>query len=547
MHPNLPVIIEGAADGWAAMRDWVREDGSVNLDFLGAHFGGARLAVTDAAPRHGGAGPCTEMALADYLAWWQRRAAREEARQTAGQAPCESGSQQRAAPGRGGGGAGQQAATTGACRQEEEDGRLLYAKDWHCASEFPAYQAYTCPVYFGGGQLSDDWLNAFLDHKREQATQKQAVQEQAAREQAAREQAARAEGPAPQQGPADEPPGPLPPAAPPSVTTADYRFVYLGPGGTGTPLHADVLRTFSWSANIAGAKLWRLAPPAATPLLRAARRAGGALAHDFFADVEGLEGKHGEHGALPDAATAAAVFPGLPAARRVVVEAVQGPGSAIFVPSGWHHTVLNLSGAGGASPPLASGAGDGCAAVGPRACSREPFGAAGVLSINHNWFNGHNVHWVWGLLANEYAEAAEGIADCRELCTPVEFEGLVQRNLGANAGMDFEQFGELLRWVASDAAERLEAGWAAADAARADDAAMRLAFRLQRAGWALQRLMAVERSAQEQTAGTSSGSSRATSAPAAEAPSYAAEIEANAACLDLIRTALERLGLGYVL
>lgn len=30
------------------------------------------------------------------------------------------------------------------------------------------------------------------------------------------------------------------------IVTSDYRFVYLGPQGTFTPLHADVLRSFSW-------------------------------------------------------------------------------------------------------------------------------------------------------------------------------------------------------------------------------------------------------------------------------------------------------------
>ena len=32
--------------------------------------------------------------------------------------------------------------------------------------------------------------------------------------------------------------------------TSDYRFVYLGPRGTFTGLHADVLRSFSWSAHL---------------------------------------------------------------------------------------------------------------------------------------------------------------------------------------------------------------------------------------------------------------------------------------------------------
>lgn len=35
-------------------------------------------------------------------------------------------------------------------------------------------------------------------------------------------------------------------------------------------------------------------------------------------------------------------FPGLAEARRRLVELVQGPGAALFVPSGWFHTVENL-------------------------------------------------------------------------------------------------------------------------------------------------------------------------------------------------------------
>lgn len=38
------------------------------------------------------------------------------------------------------------------------------------------------------------------------------------------------------------------------VVTADYRFLYLGPRGTWTPLHTDVLKSFSWSVNVAGWK-----------------------------------------------------------------------------------------------------------------------------------------------------------------------------------------------------------------------------------------------------------------------------------------------------
>lgn len=42
---------------------------------------------------------------------------------------------------------------------------------------------------------------------------------------------------------------------------SDHRFVYMGPRGSWTALHADVLRSFSWSFNVCGRKRWLLFPP----------------------------------------------------------------------------------------------------------------------------------------------------------------------------------------------------------------------------------------------------------------------------------------------
>lgn len=58
----------------------------------------------------------------------------------------------------------------------------------------------------------------------------------------------------------------------------------------------------------------------------------------------------------------------------------QEAGEILFVPSGWHHSVMNL---------------------------------AETLSINHNWINAFNVHWTWALLARQRDEAADAIEDCR--------------------------------------------------------------------------------------------------------------------------------------
>jgi hypothetical protein len=47
---------------------------------------------------------------------------------------------------------------------------------------------------------------------------------------------------------------------------SDHRFVYMGPRGSWTALHADVLRSFSWSFNVCGRKRWLLFPPKQVPL-----------------------------------------------------------------------------------------------------------------------------------------------------------------------------------------------------------------------------------------------------------------------------------------
>ena len=161
------------------------------------------------------------------------------------------------------------------------------------------------------------------------------------------------------------------------------------------------------------------------------------------------------------------------------------------------------------------------------------------ITCRTQWFNAHNVHWVWALLEREYRQAAQGIEDCRALCTPAEFEGLAQRNLGANAGLDLLQLGALLRFVVHGAAAAAAAAaaerWPGARQAARDEAAPALAFGLRAAGAVLQRLLALMRDVD------------AAAAALAAEPPYAAEVQANAACLQQVYTALERLGLGHVL
>jgi hypothetical protein len=91
--------------------------------------------------------------------------------------------------------------------------------------------------------------------------------------------------------------------------SSDYRFLYLGPAGSWTPLHTDVLGSHSWSANLAGRKRWLLWRPGEEP-------------RDGRGEVEWRAGEEEGDGRL---------------------EVEQGPGQVLFVPSGWYHQVSNTT------------------------------------------------------------------------------------------------------------------------------------------------------------------------------------------------------------
>ena len=121
-------------------------------------------------------------------------------------------------------------------------------KDWKFVAEHPTYEAYTTPIFF-----SDDWLNG------------------------------------------------------PTGMGHAYKFCYLGPKGTTTPLHADVLNSYSWSTNICGRKRWHMVPSEYTHLLYDVF--GRRLAAHMNADHDDYIGN--------DFGTC--LYPGLAEARRSIV------------------------------------------------------------------------------------------------------------------------------------------------------------------------------------------------------------------------------------
>jgi len=107
-------------------------------------------------------------------------------------------------------------------RGDKVERELFYLKDWKFTTLFPNFHLYSLPKFF-----KEDWLNENGD--------------------------------------------------------SSYKFVYLGPKGTATRLHADVLLSYSWSSNVVGRKRWFLVPPQHTNLLFSIF---GDLAPHLHADLE---------------------------------------------------------------------------------------------------------------------------------------------------------------------------------------------------------------------------------------------------------------------
>lgn len=138
---------------------------------------------------------------------------------------------------------------------------------------------------------------------------------------------------------------------------AEYRKNrYAGPRGSWTPLHHDVMYSYSWSVNICGRKRWVFFRPEDTPALHTvldigegdassiSGRMGGGLVPDvrpwLFPPVEAKSSSPSSPSMFR---MRAHVEPGCPpplrAALRRALVAEQGVGEALFVPSGWHHQV----------------------------------------------------------------------------------------------------------------------------------------------------------------------------------------------------------------
>lgn len=169
----------------------------------------------------------------------------------------------------------------------------------------------------------------------------------------------------------------------------DYRFVYIGVQGSWTPFHADVFQSYSWSANICGLKEWYLCPPGDEEYLR---------------DI---------HGNLPLDITKTNVdpklYPNWDKAKQIKL--LQHSGEIIFIPSGWHHQVVNK---------------------------------LDTISINHNWVNAGCIRNMYYHLHHELQLVTREISDCKQMDG---FHQQCQLILNASAGIDYNGFFDMILFL----------------------------------------------------------------------------------------------------
>lgn len=206
----------------------------------------------------------------------------------------------------------------------------------------------------------------------------------------------------------------------------DYRFLYLGPTGSATAVHHDVLCSYSWSVNLAGIKEWTLFPPSPSSPPPSANvsadslTAESGLAHEAPGQSKqtqslGTRPTSTASGSRPSSNTSRSAHPA--AAPALVVR--QGPGELMFVPSGWHHKVWNQT---------------------------------GCLSINHNWFNRSSLALVWTFLKEEAEAVQEKLGYLRETFDEEVsgWERQCEVVLRANSAMNLTEWVGLLLWKARE-------------------------------------------------------------------------------------------------
>lgn len=103
-------------------------------------------------------------------------------------------------------------------------------------------------------------------------------------------------------------------------------------------------------------------------------------------------------------------------------EIIQETGDALFVPSGWHHQVIN---------------------------------ALDTISINHNWVNGCNIQQVWDSLQQNLISVENEISELRDT---EEFTNQCQLILKSIFGMDFNMFVRFVTYIGRKRLSQVKGG-----------------------------------------------------------------------------------------
>eukprot|EP01122_Echinamoeba_exundans_P010876 TRINITY_DN416_c0_g1_i1.p1 TRINITY_DN416_c0_g1~~TRINITY_DN416_c0_g1_i1.p1 ORF type:complete len:612 (+),score=61.98 TRINITY_DN416_c0_g1_i1:176-1837(+) len=110
-----------------------------------------------------------------------------------------------------------------------------------------------------------------------------------------------------------------------SAARPPHRWIVMGPTRSGTPFHTDPNGTSAWNALMWGRKRWALYPPTfpGTPPPPGVHPKTLKAPHPLIWWQE--------------------TYPHLPSYALPPMEFIQEAGDFLFVPSGWWHTVLNLT------------------------------------------------------------------------------------------------------------------------------------------------------------------------------------------------------------
>ncbi|EFO21548.2 jmjC domain-containing protein [Loa loa] len=178
----------------------------------------------------------------------------------------------------------------------------------------------------------------------------------------------------------------------------DYRFVYFGAKNTWTPFHADVMSSYSWSANICGRKLWYFVPPNREECFRIDR-------DTFLEDIRTVQDK----------------WP-----KATVISFIQEEGEIVFVPSNWYHQVHNLE---------------------------------DTVSINHNFVNASNVDLIVELIIKRLMDIDRELADCRSCFSSEEYNSYCEKILAADIRVNLAQLSSLLQLIIKDRGNEVNECW----------------------------------------------------------------------------------------